>query len=1190
MASSSAGGSTSDLCSVSCSESDLNWDLCLICQTSIKEKLQCPADSKRYDVGVGYRSFADILPAFHDAGALPPHITRLYVDEGSDLCAFLSARRAKWHKSCRLLFYQRELERAAAKQSRQKENEAIEQSHVVELAGSPLKRVCTRAVSSTVLPSSNACCLFCDKAGSQLERLHDITTFELDQKVKDCASKLADTKLLAKLSSVSDLIALEAKYHTKCLANLYNRVRALNRKSSVDKHVEVDDGDIHSLAFAQLVAYIEEYRSDTSITPIFKLRDVVNLYNNRICQLGGSGTVHSTRLKQQLLAHFSDMRAHDEGRDILLMFDYDIGPTVLSAAQTACTADALCLSRAAEIVRRNIFRSVPPFSGKFATTCQTEGVPKSLLALVSMILEGPSISDQSFNGQVHAAAEIAQLLVYNCVNRPRRTNVSHETPKHVRHSRGQETALPLYTSLYLYARTRKETVIDKVSKHGLCVPYNRVLSLTDDLATGVCEHYNKQQVVCPLQLDKKVFTVGAVDNIDHNPSSTTAKMSFHGTAISLMQQPDSPLVEANMSRFALPQGTGKRSLLLPDYYTNIEPVMLNSAEPTVPEMSGQLVGNNALLSKAVDEEHTWLHSVKTAVVSSGEASAADVTWSVYHSHNQPKGSVNPAVCAMLPLFRESSNSVAMIKHAMDVIAIAVHKINPGQTPVMACDQPLYALAKIIQWNFPGLYGESQFVVMLGGLHIEMAALKALGRCLTGSGWVETLTDAGLSTPGTAESFLTAAHVRRCRHFHEVTAASLYILQHRAYVSYKALRSDVDADATEMSFEDWCTHQMAKQPQFAFWSLILQFEIAVLLFVRSVRTGNFQLYIESLTNMAPWFFALDRTHYARWVPVHIRDMTQLSHINASVLSEFMAGKFTVNKTGRAFSSIAIDQAHEQLNAAVKGDGGIIGLTENETALRRWLIAGPEIARLLDDFESSSQQSVSFTPVHHEEKPGLQNTFIREVKALIAKMEEFGNPFEDDSDTLSHLQSKEVVDPSVAVAVSKIFELDKAQYDQFVTERLVERSVSIFKPLKRNRIAPFGRKPFLHSTAKAKQQLTSVKKDCVLFSQLYIGCEVRGGDVDDFFQHENQSAPPSLSDCGKLRFCAKSDLLTCFEKISAKQRHIVLDGLAVILDGAVVVQMLKPRCVKTFGEYATEVFMLRSCTVANSLPCRFGLGPV
>lgn len=36
-------------------------------------------------------------------------------------------------------------------------------------------------------------------------------------------------------------------------------------------------------------------------------------------------------------------------------------------------------------------------------------------------------------------------------------------------------------------------------------------------------------VVCPPHLPKKYFVTCAVDNIDHNLSSSTAKGSFHGT-------------------------------------------------------------------------------------------------------------------------------------------------------------------------------------------------------------------------------------------------------------------------------------------------------------------------------------------------------------------------------------------------------------------------------------------------------------------------------------------------------------------------------------------------------------------------------------------------------------------------------------------------------------------------------------
>ena len=34
------------------------------------------------------------------------------------------------------------------------------------------------------------------------------------------------------------------------------------------------------------------------------------------------------------------------------------------------------------------------------------------------------------------------------------------------------------------------------------------------------------------QLRRGLFTAGALDNLDHNSSSTTAKDSFHGTGIS----------------------------------------------------------------------------------------------------------------------------------------------------------------------------------------------------------------------------------------------------------------------------------------------------------------------------------------------------------------------------------------------------------------------------------------------------------------------------------------------------------------------------------------------------------------------------------------------------------------------------------------------------------------------------------
>ena len=65
--------------------------------------------------------------------------------------------------------------------------------------------------------------------------------------------------------------------------------------------------------------------------------------------------------------------------------------------------------------------------------------------------------------------------------------------------------------------------------------------------------------------------------------------------------------------------------------------------------------------------------------------------------------VHVSVTSLMPLLQESAHSVATIKHSMDRIKEATHFLNPGQTPDMAVDQPLIALAKQIQWQCPNTY-------------------------------------------------------------------------------------------------------------------------------------------------------------------------------------------------------------------------------------------------------------------------------------------------------------------------------------------------------------------------------------------------------------------------------------------------------------------------------------------------------
>ena len=98
------------------------------------------------------------------------------------------------------------------------------------------------------------------------------------------------------------------------------------------------------------------------------------------------------------------------------------------------------------------------------------------------------------------------------------------------------------------------------------------------------------------------------------------------------------------------------------------------------------------------------------------SSTGSLSWAAHHASMQRRQDFMPALISLLPLFPDKASSAAMIRHSMDVIKKAVNILNPGQVPVIAFDQPLFAIAKAIQWNWKDTHGESHFVIMFGGLH------------------------------------------------------------------------------------------------------------------------------------------------------------------------------------------------------------------------------------------------------------------------------------------------------------------------------------------------------------------------------------------------------------------------------------------------------------------------------------------
>ena len=150
------------------------------------------------------------------------------------------------------------------------------------------------------------------------------------------------------------------------------------------------------------------------------------------------------------------------------------------------------------------------------------------------------------------------------------------------------------------------------------------------------------------------------------------------------------------------------------------------------------------------------------------------------------------------------------------------------------------------------------------------------------------------------------------------AAALYILLHQGWEISES--DDIDT---------WIKTMRLSCAQFSYWYTVLELECIciLLLFVQSIRKANLTMFINSVEKVIPWMFALDHTHYSRWLPIYLKSLKELHLVHPTVFEEFEKGFFTVDKTNRLFSCISDDHAHEQNNKLIKSDGGVVGILDS-----------------------------------------------------------------------------------------------------------------------------------------------------------------------------------------------------------------------------------------------------------------------
>ena len=222
---------------------------------------------------------------------------------------------------------------------------------------------------------------------------------------------------------------------------------------------------------------------------------------------------------------------------------------------------------------------------------------------------------------------------------------------------------------------------------------------------------------------------------------------------------------------------------LPNSYALIHPIELGNNPVFVPRsIISQVRPSHSLVQGAKMNDELWMAHVNSVLQHDTLPEDEVITWSVYNSRLMYDDSLKPpAVIGVLPLFPDKEASPSMIKHAMQLTMQGTEFLNPGQTGVIGADQPLYAIAKQLQWTFPESVGGDKLFMMLGALHIEDNIHQMTEKLLRDSGGTTVL--AQVLPSGRAQSALIEHHIKRIRYAHQLSVMYLHLLEHTAYSAY-----------------------------------------------------------------------------------------------------------------------------------------------------------------------------------------------------------------------------------------------------------------------------------------------------------------------------------------------------------------------------------------------------------------------
>ena len=529
------------------------------------------------------------------------------------------------------------------------------------------------------------------------------------------------------------------------------------------------------------------------------------------------------------------------------------------------------------------------------------------------------------------------------------------------------------------------------------------------------------------------------------------------------------------------------------------------------------------------------------------------------------------------------------------------------------DMGLLTKALEITWSSADLDGVIPFE---GGMHLLMSVISGIGFLYADAGLELLLHESNVFAAATSHHLLAGKDFDRglyaLKLVDEVLSKRFYLqfklwceenqkpmpTQMTAYMNefadvlvaedldklpnvFNKLNAVIDQELTPL-LQQFRDAGRSTSPTFRLWDDYLQkVSLPLKQFICATRNGQWDVYLSAKTSFLPLLFATNRTNYARYLPVITLLMQRLP---PEVIQSFKEGLFVAKLSSGNFNGVWIDYTLETTeNKALKGQGGIIGLTMRGSALSRWFLSRPITAKYSLVFSEEllcalAKDKSKKKKKHHSSSKAAVKRWDDDVRKMETMFQNsYIDPFNmHASDKLVNFASGVVA--TEEVQASMIGALDRGMdiAEQFVRERLVvpngdaKPSKSLYATLKKSNVKTMTD---MKKKVKVKNKEVCMNGEVMYLRLLAINASKKV-PMTRVMAYENTPVPISLfTDEGIMHGGTKSDFMHKLEELLPEHLQNLKDveGCdAVIHDGnAVVHTMGEPaRTDKTFQDMSSK----------------------